>query len=55
MEPEKRIKRRNYLLNHLEYLISDSVYYRTNSSLMDNDNKIIICNINNIENKKKIL
>lgn len=55
MDQEKRIKRRNYLLNHLEYFISESVYYRANSGLMNNHNKIIICNINNIENKKKIL
>jgi hypothetical protein len=55
MEPEQRIKRRSHLLNHLEYLISESVYYRTNSSLMNNEDKIIICNINNKENKKKIL
>jgi hypothetical protein len=55
MEPEQRIKRRNHLLNHLEYLISESVYYRTNSSLMSSKNKIVICNINNKENKKKIL
>lgn len=55
MESEQRIKRRNYLLNNLEYLISESVYYRSNSSLMKDKDKIVICNIKNKENKTKIL
>lgn len=55
MELEQRIKRRTHILDNLEYLISESVYYRTNSNLMNDENKIVICNINNKENKKKIL
>lgn len=55
MEIDQRIKRRYFLIKNIEKIIEESIYYRNNNKFIDRFTKQIICNINNSENKKKIL
>lgn len=51
---QQRIANRSYILKSLEYIISESVYYRTYSHLMIPEKKIASFDINLQENKAKI-
>ena len=52
--PEERIAKRVYILNAIEDLIRESVYYRTHSEVFVNP-RIEIGNIENSELRIKIL
>jgi hypothetical protein len=52
--PEERIAKRVYILNNIEDLIRESVYYRTHSEIFVNP-KIEIGNIENSELRVNIL
>ncbi len=55
-DSENRISKRLFILDNLEYLIGESVYYRTHSEVFMNSTiKIEIGNIQNEELRAKIL
>lgn len=55
MDLEQRIKKRYFLIKNIDKIIAESVYYRNNSKNIVESDKVVIGNINNIENKKVIL
>jgi hypothetical protein len=55
MDLDQRLRRRYKLISKLEFLINESIYYRSNNCYFDDNKKITICNISQIENKAKIL
>ena len=54
MDLEQRIKKRFFLIKNIEKIIEESVYYRNNSKNIDISTRQIICNISDLENKKKL-
>jgi hypothetical protein len=48
---DNRISKRFYILENLEYLISESVYYRSFSEDLVMENKQVLFNINNSEGR----
>jgi hypothetical protein len=55
MDSELRIKKRNILLNSLEVIIKESIYYREQAANFASYNPVPIGNIENTECKTKIL
>lgn len=51
---EQRIANRYFLIDSLEYIIKESVYYRSNSHLMNPERKVASLNIYSEEIKAKI-
>lgn len=49
------ISKRIFILNNLEHIIKESVYYRTNSENYIEENKLTIGNIHQSKIKKTIL
>lgn len=55
IDTTKLISNRIYLIDNLDKLIKESVYYRSNSAPIILDNRIYIGNISEQEIKQKIL
>lgn len=55
MDSDLRLKKRNLLLNSLDHLIKESIYYREQAENFANYNPIPIGNIEDKECKTKIL
>lgn len=52
---EQRIANRHYLINSLDDIIKESVYYRNNSEYINVNNRVALIDINKEEIKVKIL
>jgi hypothetical protein len=50
-----RISRRLNFVNNMDYWISESVYYRSNSLYFSDDDKIVLQSLNEDNSKTKIL
>lgn len=50
-----KIAKRIDIINNLDFLLKESIYYRTHSTHFVEENKITIANINQKNNKKNIL
>jgi len=48
---DNRISKRFYILENLDYLISESVYYRSFSEDLVMENKQVLFNVNNSEGR----
>ena len=51
---DNRISKRFYILENLEYFISESVYYRSFSEEMITDKKTVLFNISNSEGRANL-
>lgn len=55
MDLEQRLRKRYKVISNIEFYINESIYYRNNNCFFNDKDKITICNINQTENKSKIL
>lgn len=55
LEKDDRINNRIYILSNIENLIKESVYYRTYSNEIVDENKVTSINIDTLEMKAKLL
>lgn len=55
MDLETRLKKRYKIISNIDFYIVESVYYRNNNCYFNDKEKKIICNINQKENKSKII
>lgn len=54
-DQNSNLARRIDLISSLEYLLKESIYYRTHSNYFDDSQKIVVASINSKENKTQIL
>lgn len=50
-----RISRRLYFLSNFDYWISESIYYRNNSTLLVEDDKIVLQKLFDTTSKTKVI
>lgn len=55
MDLEQRLKRRYKIISNVEFYINESIYYRNNNCFFNDNTKITICNVNQLENKSKLI
>jgi len=55
LSSEDRISRRSDFFNSIEYWISESVYYRSNSIYFNDSDKIVLQSIGEDESKTKVI
>lgn len=55
MDLETRLKKRYNIISNIDFYIAESIYYRNNNYYFNDKEKKVICNINEEENKSKII
>lgn len=52
---EDRLSKRIWIINNLDKIVAESVYYRNNSEFLDESSKIVILNIKDFDSVVKVI